>query len=767
MAKPIYPNKLHMTGLFKSETIKQIVIFVLSFLTANIKIMDSFSPFGVAFTAALPWKYSFFAFAGSLMGYIVFGSLSGNFYYIITLCGIITLKFVFNKNLKLSKNPAFWGIISFSVGIISALALLMPTQINGFLLVQYILENIICAAMTFFCGMTYKVIASKNPLSQANSIQTSSAVVVGCAVLLGICNIQFYYLNLGRIIAILVILISARKKGISGGAVSSVITGIVLTFYDSNFMVSSGLLISAGFMAGVFMPLGKLIQSAIFIAINTLGVLLLKDNIYLLTSMVDVFAATTLFMFVPERIVNLVAGQKSIPLPNSMQPQNTLSSRLEFSSKTLADLQTSVEKVSEKLKGVSTEDIFTIYTKSVEKVCRKCGLNTFCWVKSYNETMRSLNKMTYILKRDTYVTKETAPAHFKEKCCKLDDLLTNINYNYRDFAAHESSSRRVDEVKSVALEQFEAVVNMLMEMSNDFNEVVDFDDNAAKKTREIMQSFGIVEGEICCLIRKYGRMGIEVYTNSIKKVDLKIITSELSQRLERQFDIPSVICAGGKTKLSFFEQAAYTVDFYSHQIPEGDNKICGDACEYFVDSKGFAHMILSDGMGSGGRAAVDSVMVCALILRLIKAGFGFNSAIKFINSSFLIKSHEESLATIDIGCIDMYTGSLELLKAGAATSFIAKGKTVLPIKSGSLPIGILQGVKFEKNTLKLSGGDLLIMVSDGVTASGEEWIAAEIEQNVKKPVKEIAQRLCNEANRRRLDGHSDDITVLAARIVKV
>ena len=65
-------------------------------------------------------------------------------------------------------------------------------------------------------------------------------------------------------------------------------------------------------------------------------------------------------------------------------------------------------------------------------------------------------------------------------------------------------------------------------------------------------------------------------------------------------------------------------------------------------------------------------MTCNFVLKLLKAGFGFDAALKLINSALLVKAGDESLATLDIGCIDLYTGNAEFLKAGAACSFVTQ-----------------------------------------------------------------------------------------------
>lgn len=65
-------------------------------------------------------------------------------------------------------------------------------------------------------------------------------------------------------------------------------------------------------------------------------------------------------------------------------------------------------------------------------------------------------------------------------------------------------------------------------------------------------------------------------------------------------------------------------------------------------------------------------MTTGLLCRLIQAGVGFDAALKMVNSALLVKSGEESLATIDVTQIDLYTGRADFYKAGAAPTFVVK-----------------------------------------------------------------------------------------------
>ena len=58
------------------------------------------------------------------------------------------------------------------------------------------------------------------------------------------------------------------------------------------------------------------------------------------------------------------------------------------------------------------------------------------------------------------------------------------------------------------------------------------------------------------------------------------------------------------------------------------------------------HILLCDGMGTGGRAAVDGAMASGLMARLLKTGFGYNCSLKILNSSIMEFYIEKTSYTI-------------------------------------------------------------------------------------------------------------------------
>lgn len=744
------------------------IVFLASVLLANARILNSISGFGVSFAAALSPVYAVASILGSLAGYLLFGTMSENLVYIAALFFVFAVKLFLSRSTIRKAPPALFGAISLVAMLAAGIILSVIEHSPTMLVILRILQAMIAFAVTFFCCMAFKAALSGRKIGSYTKKEYYCFAMVAIMFLIALCDIHIGTMfSLGRTAALLLILIFVYRGGYLGGLVCAVISAVAVGLYSSNYAMLGGLMIVAAFFSGIFSRFGRLPLTAVFIVTNTCGMFLIGAQQNQIAYMFDVFAASVIFMILPERFsrfASLIPQQDSKISAASSQYSALLSSKLNFAAGTIDDLRGSLETVSKKMNDICANNISTVYDKTAEDVCKHCGMKMFCWETAYSNTMDAFNSLTQTLRQQGAVSMETMPQYFQVKCCKLSDLTMMTNFYYQEFLSRESANRKVNEAKLVATEQFEGIADMLCEIGDELGEVARFDDSAVKKVREVLAGAGIHAEEVCCLIDKNGRMCIEIYLEEAITFRKNTLSEQLSSALEREFDIPSVMTAGNKIKLAFFEIANYSVDFCCHQIHAENDNYCGDSYEYFLDSRGFAYLILSDGMGSGGRAAVDSTMTCSFILKLIKAGFGFESAIKLINSSLLVKAPDESLATIDIAKLDLYTGEAEFLKAGATASYVLKDRSVAKIESTSFPVGILKGAKFDRFQMKLSDHDIVVLVSDGVTATGMDWVGSELELGAKKSAKELAVRIAKEAQRRRIDGHSDDITVMVAKM---
>ncbi|MBQ7985913.1 MAG: SpoIIE family protein phosphatase, partial [Clostridia bacterium] len=195
--------------------------------------------------------------------------------------------------------------------------------------------------------------------------------------------------------------------------------------------------------------------------------------------------------------------------------------------------------------------------------------------------------------------------------------------------------------------------------------------------------------------------------------------------------------------------------------------VSGDTVIYFErDNKFF--VILCDGMGSGDDAMHQSRLTARLFEKFLKAGFDKEICLRMINSALALKADQESFSTVDILEIDTVTGNCEFLKIGSAQSFIKKKKEIGVISSKSLPVGILENIEAEAIGCKVELGDIIVMVTDGVSEAGSgvlksDWIKKLLLLEKRKPW-EIADLIIEGAKARAK--FSDDMTCCVIKIEK-
>ena len=93
--------------------------------------------------------------------------------------------------------------------------------------------------------------------------------MTGCIFLLGVSTISFSGISLGRVLAVLAILLCARYGAVAGGCISGVATGVVFSMADSSLAFLAGGYAFGGLMAGLFAPIGKIATALIFLLCHT------------------------------------------------------------------------------------------------------------------------------------------------------------------------------------------------------------------------------------------------------------------------------------------------------------------------------------------------------------------------------------------------------------------------------------------------------------------------------------------------------------------
>lgn len=215
-------------------------------------------------------------------------------------------------------------------------------------------------------------------------------------------------------------------------------------------------------------------------------------------------------------------------------------------------------------------------------------------------------------------------------------------------------------------------------------------------------------------------------------------------------------------------EAIYSVFTAVSQRADGGAAVSGDCYLEFDSELGRHYVILCDGMGSGRRAYRESKMTAELLREFLRTGFLKDKAVGMLNSALAIKGDDESFSTVDLFEFDTRSGMAEFLKIGSAESFIRHRDELETLSSASLPVGIVEEVRTNTISRRLSAGDMIVMVSDGVGEAGYgvlkgEWIKRMIKAS-NGDMQGLADEILAEAQRRSFPEKDDDMTVVAMRI---
>ena len=177
-------------------------------------------------------------------------------------------------------------------------------------------------------------------------------------------------------------------------------------------------------------------------------------------------------------------------------------------------------------------------------------------------------------------------------------------------------------------------------------------------------------------------------------------------------------------------------------------------------------LALSDGMGHGAGAQEESRKTLELLSLCLEAGYTRSQAMTAVNGAMLSATGGEKFATVDLCVMNLWTGEAVMNKLGACASYILQGQKMQTVEGAALPLGIIEHAMPMEYSFTLGEGDLLLLVSDGVTdaLSDDNEIPGILLHNREQTPQLIADALLRAALLRQDGLPSDDMTVLCAKV---
>ena len=756
---------------------------LLGFTVGLGNMMMEISPFGAALCAAAPFRYLPAAALGSAAGSLLLSNLAelgGAHTLTIKYTAAILLITLARRTAAHSESTmqrttaapllAFFGLLLPSV------ASLLAQSFSGYKLVMALAEATMAAACAYFLARGLKAFSLGQGLFTLTRADFISVVLTASMLIVSLSNVTFGGISLGRLLAALAVLLCALAGGERWGAISGIVCGTAVGVALFPKMQLIGIYALAGLAAGVFSNLGRFGCAGAFV-LTFGGMSLLSGPPPVMPLVYEgCISAVTLLLLPQSVLCALRAKLFRQPMDSAGKSVRQLMlERLGEASGALREIARTTQAVSHQLDKVKAGSLEQVYDEAVDNICLRCGLKTRCWQQEYTDTLDVFHHLTPLLRQNGSICEEDFGYPLSARCGKRAQLAQQINLGYQEFTAKEGMVARV---RSVVTDQFEGLGELLEGLSQELCGISGYEERMMAQVREYLEHERCQLRRVDCYRDRQGRvfLQIDLEPYRVARLELERMSMDLSSVCDCAFALPQKLeitetDPSGRqqraVRLRFCERAEFTAEFAASQHTCQGCRLCGDACQSFTDRRSVAHIVLSDGMGSGTAAAVDANMTVSLITKLIDAGVSYTAALKIVNSALLVKSGEESLSTIDITAIDLYTGQAHFYKAGAAPTFVRRGNRAGMVESTSLPVGILTAVEFEKSSIKLSDGDLVVMVSDGATACGSDWILSVLDHFAADGnLQALCDDIASTARLRRNDNHDDDITVCACRITK-
>lgn len=743
---------------------RQLLFCFAGIVAARISLIRGLRPFGVAVVAAVPEEGLIAAFLGAAGGYFFPYSAADTLRYIAAAAASAAAKAaVYRIGRRL--HPEVWSFAVTALLLFLTGAVTMGADFVSLMLCLG--ESALGGTAAYFA---YEAIGfRKTPRDGVTLRQQTALFVTTALVVAGLFRLSLGTLPLGSIAAAVLISAAGEYGGAGVGSFAGALAGAAafLGGWGSPFAVVFPL---SGAAAGIVGGRGKVAVGSVGLASSILLAALCGFPAGSAGMLAGNLLGVLTYLLIPTTLTSRVALYLRRPAVTSGTEglRKAVSMRLNFAAGALVTVGNRIRDVSGRLSATDRPAFSRVLRGTMLDACAGCNFYTACWEHDRADTEAALAAMAHAVRTHSPISMAEISPSFGARCPRKERVEAAVTKYYARFLQDDAADRKAEAIRGAMTDQFAGLAQMLADLSDEFNRSEQYDEALAGSIAAGVSGLGLSAEECTCVTDRYGRMRVEMRLTAppdiaVSRARLRALTDGLCGR---EFDIPSLVKAGRDMLVTLTEKPVYELDQSVFQIKSGGNRVCGDTADFFLDGRGHALLVLSDGMGTGSRAALDSSMVTGLFYKLILSGFGYACALKLINVAMMYRSAEESLATLDVAVIDLFTGEVTLYKAGAAPTLVMRNGKVAKAECKSLPVGILRGVAFDKATFTLNAGDALVLMSDGATGDGIDGIADLLRESAGETAGRISERIAKAAAAGRDDGHSDDITVIAAVLEK-
>ena len=591
--------------------------------------------------------------------------------------------------------------------------------------------------------------------------QRVSLLVMICCSLISVSGVYLWKdISLGRCGAVVCVLAGAWKGGGTIGALLGVSMGLAMDVaggLEPLYTMAWGV---AALAAGMFQKRPRYSAAVAFVLGNAAGTLWTWESGMRISVLYEVMIGSVAFMALPEglwkELAHLVVREPGGRAGQCGQ---------DYVRRRLEDTAAAFRSLYESMRGAfrapaNDNDVAVVFDRAAYRVCRKCTMRMNCWEREYVSTFNALNDATAAMLDRGKGKAEDFPRHFADRCIHFSAFLGAVNEELVALLCRRQYDVRLRESRLAVCKQYGEISVLLERAAAELGRELIPDQSGQRKLQQYLTGVGL-ELETEVFRDEFGRLRAHIKGEGWQDVAR---TEQLCE-LKTVLGVPIRAEAEEDALLLVQQEPLMAVAGVAARKKDGET-VSGDAGTYFKREDGVLYVLLCDGMGSGVLANRESNLAVRLLEQFLQAGVDTEHALLTLNSALALRGEEEGgFTTVDLLQVDLFTGEGSVYKLGAAPTYIRHGEVVRKITGTALPAGLRAGESGRPDCtrVRLEPGDCVLMVSDGVSGTGEdEWMRRRLGEFRGDSPKELARSLITDSP----EGATDDRTALVVKIEK-
>ncbi|EOU1488405.1 stage II sporulation protein E [Clostridium perfringens] len=750
------------------------------YLDMTFGVVQVLAPFGLAYLIAITnyeRKYILSSSLGVIVGYITLFNKVSNFSAYIIISTIVTIISMSKLNKKARNIASF--IIVFS-GLFVYGVLVGSSDI-----ILHLIGAISVTALVFpiyyVVSYTLKCIEEINTQHFFSIDEIVSIELFICLLIVGIGTLSLNDISFRNIAAILFIIALAFISDTNMGAGAGITMGIILGFATGNLMESIAIYGACGLVAGIFRESGKLFTALSF---NIIFVIVtLYSGVFNNISFIEALVGTGIFLLIPKKIYNKISLEinkdKKVGHFSEVrfaEIKDELTERLKDFTEVLSIMGKSLnnlvgnDKLAIKNKGNALVENLS------DRTCSDCDMRYMCWKRELHQTYNAFSDLI----RNYENNSGAFPHELEKKCIKKYALVKNLEDIMNIYMVNETLKSRLGEGRKILSNHINNMSVTISEIVDEFGNELHLCTDVEKSIKKSLLKYGINFGSLICYNDKNGRIKIKMQMENCmgSQTCIKTVLPIISETIGKNMSIGSEGCninsKNNMCEIVIEEAPKYHINSHVAVATKEGEKFTGDSYSYGRTKDGNYITVISDGMGSGPEAGLESKVSVEIIEKFMEVGFDEKIAIDAVNAIMSIKfSEDEKFSTLDMNKIDLYTGNAKFMKVGAIESFIKRGNKVEVINSNTLPFGVLEEPDVDTVEKQVSNGDVIVSISDGVLDVKNDgsfdttWLIEFLKNTKYRQPKDLSIAILEKAKELSGGKAKDDMTVVVSKVFAI